>query len=80
MGQDSKVSGAWTRECDYIPQECDYILRCVRHFTMVEAGGPRYMGVVLSRPGIMVKLRDYFPSVSDTSPKLRSVGRGAVCT
>ena len=76
VGQDSEVSVAWTRECDYIPRECDYILRCVEHVTGVEVGGPRYLGgcIVWTQEGV------YFPSASNTSPRLRSGGRGAVCT
>ena len=50
VGQDSEVSVAWTRECDCIPRECDYILRCVGHVNGVEVGGPRYLGVVSSGP------------------------------
>ena len=51
LGQDSEVSVAWTQKCDGIPQECDYILRCVGNVTGVEVSGPRYLGVVSPGPG-----------------------------
>ena len=80
VGQDSEVSVAWIQECDCIPRECDYILQCVGHVTGVEVDGPRYLGVVLSRPKSVAKLRGYLLGVSDTSPRLKSAGRGAAYT
>ena len=37
--QDFEVSVTWTRGCDYIPQECNYTLQCVKHVTAVEVCG-----------------------------------------
>ena len=51
VGKDSEVSVIWIQEYDYIPRECDYILRCVGHVTGIEVSGPRYLGVVSSGPG-----------------------------